>query len=809
MKIPVLADKLARAQAAHPVRCLAVGLIATVAAAIVASGLRFDSSFEALLPEDAPEVENTDDVRERTGGTRQLVVALGGADPQARLEFGRRLAARVEEVEHVRCVDREFPVDFFEDRALWLMEVATLDRLIPALEQAVHVAKVQANPLALHLDEEAEKQELEAAWKKVDDVIEAENAEPPVEAAAESEDGKYTFMLVVPTINFTDVDACRALLDAIRAEVAALDPAATGVHVRYAGNVKLVEEQHEIMRSDLRNASILALIFGVLVVAGFTRRPLAPVIVGAALIAGVVWTFALTRVIVGQVNIVTGFLIAVLIGLGIDFGIHLYVRYRQEREKRGAAGPEAVILAVTGTLPPALTSALTTAGTFFSFAITDFRGFSEFGLIAGIGVMLTLTSSFLIMPPILLLIERRAARRDTDAAPVLPSQAWISARFPLAAGFTLVFVAFAAFGATGLTSIPFRNNFKLLRGESDATAFLEYVDENLGRGFNPAVILARGVTETDRMKTIIEQTREGRESRIGEVVAAADFLPRDVAEHRPRIAKLHKILLDPKLDDAAAKEGDRAEQLRDARRMVQTEPWEFADLPEQIKRRFATLDGKEYLVYLWPEERTDADYQAVAWEDELHGLAAQFDEQGLKHQIADGTLIMAWIHRLIKADGVRLLLVAAAVVLVFLLIDFRRPLRTLLVFSPLVVGMMAFAGAIRAFGIELNMFNMVVLPSIIGIGIDNAVHIYHRYEVEGPGSVPLVIRNTGAAAMLASLTTAVGFGSALISHHMGLRTMGMVAVIGIGATFVAAVLFFPIGLTLIERLRSGGRPSRS
>ncbi|MBW2278117.1 MAG: hypothetical protein JRF63_11520, partial [Deltaproteobacteria bacterium] len=117
-------------------------------------------------------------------------------------------------------------------------------------------------------------------------------------------------------------------------------------------------------------------------------------------------------------------------------------------------------------------------------------------------------------------------------------------------------------------------------------------------------------------------------------------------------------------------------------------------------------------------------------------------------------------------------------------------------------GMLAFVGTIRALGMELNMFNIVVLPSIIGIGIDNAVHIFHRYETEGLGSVPLVIRNTGAAALLASLTTGVGFGSALISHHVGLGTLGLLAVVGIGVTFVADVLFFPCVLTLVERLRS-------
>ena len=115
------------------------------------------------------------------------------------------------------------------------------------------------------------------------------------------------------------------------------------------------------------------------------------------------------------------------------------------------------------------------------------------------------------------------------------------------------------------------------------------------------------------------------------------------------------------------------------------------------------------------------------------------------------------------------------------------------------MGMMIFIGALHSMGMELNMFNIVVIPSIIGIGIDNAVHIYHRYLNEGPGSVALVVRTTGAATFLASLTTAVGFGSSMISHNVGLQTLGSTAVVGITATFIAAVVFFPAFLSLVER----------
>lgn len=812
-RVEDFAEKLARSQVAHPWRFIvASALLTALAAAAVVGGLGFDSSYEALLPEGAPEVRNADEIRGETGGTRQLVVAIGGEDAGARLEFGRALVGELDGMEGIRCTDLELPIDFFRDRGLWLADIDTLDELIPALEEAVKIAKIQANPLAIHLDEEEEKRELDAAWKRVENIVAGKSESVPYDhRVLTSEDGRYTFVVVVPSIKFSDMKAGRSLLERIQAQVDRLDPGAKGMEVRYAGNLKVIQEQHQVMSGDMRNASILALAFGVLIIAGFTRRFAAPFVVGASLVSGVAWTFAMAWVYVGHVNIITGFLGAVIIGLGIDFGIHLFVRFQQEAVRSGVSCEEAIVRMVTGTSSPAITSALTTAGVFFSFTIADFRGFSEFGLIAGTGVLLTMASNFLILPPLLLLAYSKAGKRASAKGVTPPVKS--AGVFPLPLAITVIVVmgTMAVFGGVSLDDIPFRNNFKELRGKSEATEFFEYVDSNLGAGFNPAVFVTDSVEDAGRIrKALLEHRDAGKAgkvvSRLGEVLSVTDLLPRDISQHRERIDKLYGILWDPKLDRAADKEGHRADKLNEARRMVKTEPWKVADIPEEFRRRFTTLDGKRYLVYAWPVTPNNADWQAAEWEDELDGISASLKKDGVDHRVADETLIIAWIYRLISADGPSLLIVAAIVVMVFLLLDFRSPKKAMLVVFPLSVGMLVFIGLMRIWGMELNMFNLVVVPSVIGIGIDNAVHIYHRYMAEGRGSVAFVLRNTGVAALLASMTTAVGFGASIISHNVGLKTLGTTAVMGIGATFLAAGVFFPAFLTLVERLTA---PKRS
>ncbi len=794
------ASRLVEAQIAHPWRFLLAALALTVVMGTLAAGLELDASYEALLPEGSPEVARTDAVRERTGGFRQLVLAIEGEDAEDRVSFGRSLLPRLRALEGVRSVDLELPVGFFAERGIWLMEPETLDELVVAVHRAVQATSFPFGGTDPH-----------SAWRGVEAVVERERARLPFDGPVlHSDDGRFTFLLLVPRIAFSDVAAGADLLAGIEREVAALEPEAAGLRLRYAGNLVVLQEQQRVMRADLRRASVIALLFGAGILWIATRRWLAPVVVGGALLCGVGWTFGLARVGIGHLNIITGMLVAVLIGLGIDFGIHLFVRYQQERSLPGVAADRAVRAAVRGTLPPALTGALTTAGTFFGFAVARFRGFSEFGLVAGAGVLLTLLSVFLVLPPLLLLLDGRLRppgppRAHPRAESIPAGLAWTA---------VLATLALALYGAAHTAGIPFRNDYRLLRGESEATDFLEYVDGQLGAGFNPAVFLVEDLAAARRLEELVETHRgegrpHGQPSRVGKVLSAARLVPGELEERRARIDKLAAVVGHPSLDRLAGGGERRGQRLDLARAMVASEPWGLEELPAALRERFVTPAGDALLVLVWPSDPNWSDVLTAAWEDELQVLSARLDAAGVPHQMADETLIIAWIYRIIRADGPRLLLLAVGVVLCFLLLDFRSLRTTALVAFPLGVGMLAFAGLLHATGMEINMFNLIVLPSLIGIGIDNAVHIFHRYREEGPGSLALVVRRTGVAALLASLTTAAGFGSSLASHHVGLRTMGMLAILGIACTFVAATLFFPAFLSLRERsiLRRHGRAS--
>jgi predicted RND superfamily exporter protein len=775
--------KTTEIQLKHPLVILTIAVLITIMAAFTVVGLVFDSSYEALFPVKSPELNELRYVRERAGNVRQFLIAVGG-EKEDRETFGRLIAARLAGMEGIRFVDFEYPIEFFGKRMLWFAEIGDLEHLSSALNMAIKTPGASARNAWLGV---------ERAWKKA-------QLEQPSEAVLTSGDDLYSFITVIPSIPFSDIEASRVLLGKIQKEVHALKATEQGIDIRYAGWLPVIQETHNVMKRSLKRATLLAFCIGVLIVAALTGRILAPLLIGISLAPGIIWSLALTRVFIGQVNIITGFCFAILIGLGIDFGVHLYTRFWQSSMTKGITPGQAVAAAVRGTSRPALVSALTTTGVFFTFTFSEFRGFSEFGLIAGMGTLCTLFSCFLILPPLLIVVYGQrgsGSGRDGNDKQIRTGKFVPTG---LATGVVTLFFCLAVFGAFNISNIPFHNNLKKLRGISPVTEFTDYVVKNLNTGFNPAVFVVQNLQDASDLADLARKTREDDpSSRIRGVLSLTDFLPRDVAERQRNISSILSALKSIPSGNAMVLSSVKIQRLMWQLATMEKAPWGVDEVPEVFQRRFISHDEKEFLVYLWPEGDNDVDESAIAWETELRRFSHDLNDREIVHHYADETLLLAWIHRLVKNDGPFLLTVSLTLVLLILLIDTRHIGRAFLVFSPLAIGMLTLVSIARFNGLELNMYNMVVLPSLIGIGIDNAVHIYHRYRTEGRGTVPLVVKRAGFAAMLASATTAGGFGAIIISPNLGLKSFGKLAVLGITVLFLSTVLFFPSLLTLLER----------
>jgi predicted RND superfamily exporter protein len=241
---------------------------------------------------------------------------------------------------------------------------------------------------------------------------------------------------------------------------------------------------------------------------------------------------------------------------------------------------------------------------------------------------------------------------------------------------------------------------------------------------------------------------------------------------------------------------ERVDQLR---RQLRVKPWTIDGVPEVFRRPLTTLDNKGQLVIVWPRNHTDVDTEIVAWAGVLSRIRGDLRARGIPAAIMDENRVSARVLTEMREQAPMVVGAALLAVLLVLVLHFRRPRHVLVVAGSLAVGLVWTVGLLGLWRIDLNVFNQAVLATIVGVGIDNAVHIYHRTLKEGPAALPSVLATTGVAALFSSITTTIGFGTAITAHHLGIRSFGWLAIAGLTSVFVSATLLLPSALLLLRR----------
>ncbi len=225
--------------------------------------------------------------------------------------------------------------------------------------------------------------------------------------------------------------------------------------------------------------------------------------------------------------------------------------------------------------------------------------------------------------------------------------------------------------------------------------------------------------------------------------------------------------------------------------MASTEPVTIKDLPPNIIKRFASHDGDNFLLTIYPKEGVWKNIEFL--ERFTHQM------QKIEERVTGIPTIFYILIGIIAKDGRIAAILTLIVVFGLLLWDFKNLKFTIMAMVPLVVGAIWMVGIMQLIGQQLTMLNVIVIPLILGIGIDDGVHLLHRYRVEGAGKIGAVFTSTGKAVMLTSLTTMLAFGSLLFATYRGLGSMGSALFIGVGTCFLTSILILPALLKITEK----------
>ncbi|MEZ4703581.1 MAG: MMPL family transporter, partial [Rhodothermales bacterium] len=268
--------------------------------------------------------------------------------------------------------------------------------------------------------------------------------------------------------------------------------------------------------------------------------------------------------------------------------------------------------------------------------------------------------------------------------------------------------------------------------------------------------------------------------------------PATQAAKLARIAHIRNLLGDPFL---ASSDSDYLALLVDA--AGTTAPIRDDEIPDFIRRPFTSKQGElGTLVIVYPIGSLADGRRSMQFADDV-GVVRTPD--GRTYHAGSTSIVASDMLRLMQDESPVMIGLTVLLIVLFKIIILRRLRWVLLALVPLASSFMWMFGIMALFDFKLNFYNLVVLPTVLGIGDDSGIHIVHRYLEEGPGSIRRVLRSTGEHITMSAMTTIVGFGGLLFSMHPGMRSLGTLAVLGISMTLIAALAFLPALLTWMEK----------
>ncbi|MEQ8604479.1 MAG: MMPL family transporter [Marivibrio sp.] len=847
----------ARRAAVRPKAVLAAAWgLAAACVALAAATLEVEPEATALIPADTPFLETYEAYkREFTYDRRTNIVVIDapGADQAAAAQLNLQNALE----EHgalfnaVRAPDSS---EFMRRRALLYLETERLetlaDRLLAAQPAIAVLAKDPSLRGVADIYEGAVARDAAEAPDLAEflaDAAERTLADAPPAASwsslllgAEAAPSRR-LLLVQGRLDGAEQEVGGDTSRVIRSQAQALGlTAENGYRVRLTGRGPLSAEEVDGMIADIQRAGLisLALVAAVMWVGFRSSRMIATGVL--TLLTGLAWTAGYAALAVGSLNLLSVVFAVLFIGLGIDFAIHFALRYREEAAF--ADGADRAAARTGGAAAGALTlCAITSAVGFLAFLPTDFRGLAELGLISAGGMVLALVASYTVMPALLTLLG--ADGLDEDKGRVTPGGVkiarWIDRR---ARAIRLGALALGVVAAGLSTQIAFDFNtlslkdpnaesiaaLRDLQEDGTLTAYSLSITAETPEAANAIAKRLSVLPEVATAKGPASLVPDGQDVKLAIVrdLAASLWPALNPAETRPALDAAGRLAAVQRLRaTAAAAQGPQVERLAEAlsaiekegeaaiagyaerltdrlpavlqrlKDALQAERTTLADVPDALKARYVSDQGRGRAV-------------ATPTEDVRDFRALRRFVEAVTALYPDATgrpALEAGVGRIVTDAFLQAVATAAAAVflLVWALLGSARAAGAVIL--PLALAASVLGGYSVLFDRPFNSTNVIVIPLILGLGVDNGLHFVMRWREET--SLALLMRSsTPRAALLSGATTIASFATLMLSDNRGVAGMGEFLTIGVAAVLLASCLVLP---ALLLRENSAERLSVS
>ena len=661
-----------------------------------------------------------------------------------------------------------------------------------------------------------------------------------------SKDGRSLLLEVAAANDVMKMENLEPFVSDLEKDVRAISADNSDVKIGITGMPAMIVQDQRAVLSNFVLITVLGLL-GILAVfiIGFQQVGL-PGLAAIPLLMGVVWTLGLQGLLRPELNMFNMLFPVLLFGLGIDFAIHIISAFTAQRNA-GAEALAALQSTYREVVPGLIVGALTTAAAFFVLIIASLKGVRELGLTAGFGVINALLAMLIVLPALLVLWDAQRSKKNQAIPEVeFKGLAWLGGwvqrfRYAVLAGGLVVTLFLAYF----IPRVGMETDSTKMRPQgTQALKLQEQILKDFGMGTEPSIFFAKDLKEVERIRKAVLQSHTiakplaitqaiptGQNSKAVELKklqaqlqtiiktprgAAPSYSSENLDELRQGLARIKRSVLELSLlaatiydDDTQAKVGILRDDLNriDARlnslsaprlryldkliaqqvdagfgllaAMCKNQKVSVEDLPRSLVDRLRGRDGEWMVVvaangYVYDENFLDAHVSEL---------------QSISPNVIG--MIPVWRRMLQKilADLPALMLATILVTALLVFLGLRSIKATILALATLFIGVLWTLGFMGLVGIDFNVVSVLALPLIVGIGIDDGVHYYHR--VTQDHNIVKALVHTGKPIILTSLTTGIGFGSLLLSVHGGVFALGLTTTIGIFACLLSSLIVLP------------------
>ncbi len=843
---------------------LAALVLTAAALGYAVSHLRIDTSTDNMISAEVPFRQNALAFGRAFPEAKDPIVAVVEGPTPERVEQSAVALAKAlrADTEHFVTADAEAGDPFFAQHALLYLGVDQLAALTDRLAAAQPLLAALAEDPSLRglaaLVELAAQApggdnvppELDRLFDAMSRSVQAQLAGRPGELSwrqvldgAGQTASSRQLVLVEPRFDPTSPGSVTPAIRALREHARALGiDAAHGLSLDLTGEATIDQEELQSVSSGATLAAVFSTAAVTLLLVWGLRslRLIAATLITLAI--GLVLTAGFAALTVGRLNLISVTFAVLFVGLGIDFGIHLVLRYREALDDQAGHRP-ALRAALTGVGSSLSLSALCAAFGFLAFAPTAYRGLAELGVISAGGMVIAWLTSLTLLPALLELMPLTRSHRPLAKPRLLPGLQ----RHPRPV------VALAALGAiASIIALPHlgfdTNPLDLKDPKSESVRTYRALAADPATSPDVIEILSSSLTEADATAA-----RLSRLSQVGGAVTLSSFVPEDQAAKLDLIDSLN-FYLGPTLEagatrepldtagraaalerliaglkaakDAAANPGARrltaaledfARSNPDAAALAELErrltgtlpalldrlrqalaagPVTLADLPDRLRAQWVSPDGQARVLVRPAEPLTDdaklEDFAAAVASVAPNATGTPIDVTQAGQVIVGAFQDASWL--------------ALGLITVLLALVLRRLRDILLVLAPLGLAVLLTGATAVLLGLSLNFANVIALPLVIGLGVSGAIHVVMRWREE-KFSGTVATTSTPRAVLFSALTTIASFGSLAVSQHRGLASMGLLLTIAILWSLVCTLVVLPSVLALLGPRKPEGQPA--